>query len=110
MSKINILAHVVFGTKHRESTIEPKEAENLYRLIWSMLQQHNCYLCRINGMPEHIHMLIDLNPTILLSELVKEIKAKTSQWLSKVVDFLYFVVGRKVIMPLLFPFLTNLPS
>lgn len=34
-------------------------------------------------MPDHIHMLIDLNPSVALSDLMRNIKASTSQWMAK---------------------------
>lgn len=34
-------------------------------------------------MPDHVHLLIDLNPTIALSDLIRNLKATTSQWMTK---------------------------
>ena len=83
MSKTISLHHIVFGTKHRLSTINDTHREDLYRFIWHLLKERNCFLCRINGMPDHIHLLIDLNPNQALSVLMKELKTYTSQWMKK---------------------------
>lgn len=47
------------------------------------MKQRGCYLYRVNGMPDHIHILADLHPTVSPSNLVGEIKSKTSQWIKK---------------------------
>ena len=83
MSKVLSLHHVVFGTARRMATIDPLSAEDLHRFIWRLLKEQQCYLCRINSMPDHVHMLIDLNPDISLSRLVSHIKSSTSQWMKR---------------------------
>ncbi len=37
----------------------------------------------MNGVCNHIHMLIDLNPTIALSNLVRDMKRASSIWLKE---------------------------
>ena len=81
MSKTKCLYHIVFGTKHREYTLDPEYVEGLYRYIWGALHNHQCFLLRINSMPDHVHMLIDLNPKIALSDLMESLKATSSGWL-----------------------------
>ncbi len=36
----------------------------------------------INGMPDHIHLLIGLKPDCALSDLVRDIKANSSKWVN----------------------------
>lgn len=81
MSKVNALYHIVFCTKSRKMTISAAYAEDLYRFIWNMLRTKDCHLYRISGIENHIHMLINLNPKIALSSLIRDIKAKSSGWL-----------------------------
>lgn len=81
MSKVNAVYHIVFATKNRQMTISNEHREDLYRYIWSLLKEYNCHLYRISGIPNHIHMLINLNPTIALSTLMREIKSRSSAWL-----------------------------
>ena len=37
----------------------------------------------INGMPDHIHILIGFSPDISLSDLVRDIKANTTNYINK---------------------------
>ena len=81
MSKTRSLHHIVFATKQREMTITESAKKELYAYILGMLRQRRCYLIRMNGIPNHIHMLVDVNPTISIANLVQEIKQGSSKWL-----------------------------
>lgn len=82
MSKITAYFHIVFGTKKRKRTIPKEHREDLYRFIWSVISGLDCELVRIGGVSDHIHMLVNLNSSISLSELVRRIKAGSSGWMS----------------------------
>lgn len=74
MSKTKCLIHLVFATKSRKTTIlMPRKAE-LYNYIFGILKNNNCFVHRINGMSDHVHILFDLNPSIALADIVKAIK------------------------------------
>ncbi len=69
-------------------TINAEHAEDMYRFITSIVKRNECYLCRIGGIENHIHMLIDLAPTVSLSHLLWDIKRSSSDWASEVDSFL----------------------
>lgn len=78
-----ILYHIVFGTKYREPVIIEKNESELYRYIWGILKNKKCKLYRINGMPDHVHILCDLHPGVSLSSLIKDIKIATNVWIKE---------------------------
>ena len=78
-----IYYQIVFGTKHREPSINEKNESELYKYIWGVLKNKNCKLYRINGMPDHIHIFCELHPSISLSNLVKDIKVSTNLWMKQ---------------------------
>ena len=81
MSNTTALYHVVFCTRHRQKTIPLDHREDLYRYIWRCITDHKCKLLRIGGVADHVHMLIDLHPTVGLSDLMRAVKANSSGWL-----------------------------
>ena len=83
MSKTLQLPHIVFGTRNRVRVIDTEHKEKLYRFIWSLTKEQKCVLYRINGMPDHIHMLVDLHPSVSMADFIREIKSKSSQWVKK---------------------------
>lgn len=80
MSKVVSLHHIVINTKGRLITIAPEHSEDMYRFITSIIKRNKCVLYRIGGIENHIHLLIDLSPTVTLSHLVWDIKRSSSDW------------------------------
>lgn len=82
--------HIVFGTKFRKSTIPDVHCQLLYKYIWGIIENKKCKLYRINGSNEHIHLLVDIHPTIAISTFVKDLKVSTSLWLKQQLEFQQF--------------------
>lgn len=78
-----IYYQIVFGTKHRNSSIDEAHEQELYKYIWGIINNHKCKLYRINSMPDHIHIFSDLHPTVCLSDYVKDIKVASSIWMKE---------------------------
>lgn len=79
MSYTQNLQHIVFGTKYREKTIPIEHERELYAILFSLLKNKNCFVHRIGGMPDHVHILVEVPPTISIADLVKYIKAVSSK-------------------------------
>lgn len=82
MSKVAAYYHIVFCTRNREMTIPSAHKEDVYRYIWKVITNYNCKLIRIGGIQNHIHILLNLHPSVALADLVKAIKAQSSGWMS----------------------------
>jgi REP element-mobilizing transposase RayT len=78
-----ILYHIVFRTKNSKKTLTQESVKELYAYILGIIKNKNCFLYRINGMEEHIHILSDLHPNIALADFIRDIKTSTSLWLKK---------------------------
>ena len=76
-----IFYQIVFGTKHRQSTIDEINCRELYQYISGVIKNKNCKLYGINGMEDHIHIFSDLHPSISLSDYIKDIKVASSIWM-----------------------------
>lgn len=81
MSKVTSLYHIVFCTKYRKMTLPQEHLKDVYTFIWSLVKGQNSRLLRIGGISNHIHMLVDLNPSVALSNFMREIKSRSSGWL-----------------------------
>ena len=90
MSAVSSMYHVVINTYRRQMTIPDETSEHLYRYIWSIVKSRGCRLYRINGIGNHVHMLIELAPTVALSDLVRDIKQGSSKWAKQQVYFPQF--------------------
>ena len=47
--------------------------------LTGIIRQEKQKLIAINGMPDHVHLLIGLKPDLALSDLVRDVKAKSSK-------------------------------
>ncbi len=45
------------------------------------IKNKKSFLYRINGMPDHIHILVSIHSTIALSDFVKNLKTSANTWL-----------------------------
>lgn len=83
MSRTAIYVHLVFATKYRKRTIFPDGKERLYAYMAGVIKAGNCHLCAIGGCADHIHILLDMHPTVALSSLVRELKTSASALLKR---------------------------
>ena len=85
-----LYVHVVFTVKGRSNLISTRWKEDLYKYITGIITNEKQKLMIINGMPDHLHLLIGLKPDCNLSDLVRTIKANSSKWINEN----RFVVGK----------------
>ena len=48
-----------------------------------IIQNNKHKLIAINGMPDHIHILIGMRPTQSISDLMQDIKGSSSKWINQ---------------------------
>lgn len=75
--------HIVFAVNGRGNLIAAHWKDELYRYITGIISNKNQKLMIINGMPNHVHLLIGTKPTCNLSDLVRDIKANSSKWINE---------------------------
>ena len=77
-----IYIQTVFAVNGRLSLIRPEFKEDLYKYITGIVRNNRHKLLSINGMPDHVHILIGLKPVMALSDLVRDIKAGSSNFIN----------------------------
>ena len=82
-SYTQILYQIVFGTKHHARTMVKSGRDDLFRYMAGILQGKNCYPHAINGVENHLHILLYLHPSVALSDLVKTIKLASSKFIKE---------------------------
>ena len=93
MSAVTAIYHIVINTYQREMTLTLESCDQLYRYIARVVQNHNSILYAVNGIENHIHLLIHLHPSVCLSDLVRDIKLSTSQWMKQQRDLFPLFAG-----------------
>ncbi|OXA75828.1 REP element-mobilizing transposase RayT [Flavobacterium aquidurense] len=77
-----IYIHIVFAVKGMQSLISENWKEEVYKYITGITTNKGQKLIAINGMPDHIHILIGLKPDKSISDLVREIKSNSSKFIN----------------------------
>ena len=80
-SKIYI--HIVFTVKGRQNLIQKKYREQLHKYISGIIKNKGQKLLSIFAMPDHIHLFMNTKPNITISDLVRDIKANSSKFISE---------------------------
>ena len=78
-----ILYHIVFSTKERRPVLSDSRRDELSMYATGVIKNHHCHPIWINGVRDHLHMLLSLHPTVGLANLVKDIKVASSIWIKK---------------------------
>ncbi|WP_407401743.1 IS200/IS605 family transposase [Sodaliphilus sp.] len=90
MSRYCFLYHIVFRTKGSMLTIDERHEKELYGYIHQFCNNKQSKLYRIGGMPDHIHMLVSIHPSIAVATFVQILKTETSKWLKESPSFPIF--------------------
>jgi putative transposase len=77
--------HIVFGVQNREQSIVTDIEEDVYRYITGIVQNQGQKMLSINGMPDHIHMVINFRPSCNISDLVREIKKSSTSFIRPII-------------------------
>ncbi|MCF8239717.1 MAG: IS200/IS605 family transposase [Saprospiraceae bacterium] len=78
-----LYAHIVFSPKGREGYIIPEIEERVYKYMTGILKEKGQTPIAINGMPDHVHVLIGYKPINALSDLVRDLKSSTSKFINE---------------------------
>lgn len=82
MSYTRNFQHIVFRTKCSELTIPEDQKRILLTFLFEYCKRARVYLRRVNAYRNHVHMLVDLPPSMPISEFVRGVKSRSSAELS----------------------------
>ena len=74
---------LVFAVKYRASLISIDWEDELYKYITGIIQNKKHKLLQINGMPDHIHILIGYRPSEALPALIADVKSQSTKWINE---------------------------
>jgi putative transposase len=75
--------HVVFAVKRRENVIRKIHRTELYKYMSGIISKKKHKPLAINGIGDHVHILFGLNPSIALSDIVRDIKNNSSRFINE---------------------------
>lgn len=78
-----IYIQVVFAVKGRGNLIQKEWKDELQKYIAGIIKNKEQKTIIINGMPDHIHAFIGLRPSMPISDLVRDIKNNSSNFINE---------------------------
>jgi putative transposase len=82
--------HVIFCPKYRRKVLTGEIAERLKALVLGKQQDYGYSVIEMEVMPDHVHLLLDVDPRMGVNSIVAKIKGYTSHelregfpWLKK---------------------------
>jgi putative transposase len=79
-AKTELYAHLIWATPGRAALAKPALERPLYRCMEDQARQLGCTVLAINGMPDHVHMVLRYPAKVAVSDLVKHIKGVSSHF------------------------------
>jgi REP element-mobilizing transposase RayT len=78
-----IYIQIVFAVKGKENTISSSWKDDLHKYIAGIINGKNQKSIIVNGMSDHIHVFVGLKPTMPVSDLVRDIKNNSSNFINE---------------------------
>jgi putative transposase len=75
-----LLYHIVFSTKHRIVYIDETWRARLHQYLGGTIRELGGIPHAVGGVGDHVHLLVTLKPTHLVSTVLREVKKSSSRW------------------------------
>lgn len=75
--------HLIFGVKNRDAMLNIEIRTRVFEYISGIITNMDQKSIIVNGVSDHVHILIGINPSISISDTVHEIKRNSSLFINK---------------------------
>jgi len=75
--------HIVWATKNREWLLTPEIEPLVYKLLRSKAVGLGARVHALNGMPDHVHLVVSIPPSISVAKFIGQVKATASTRFNK---------------------------
>jgi putative transposase len=77
-----IYIQIVFAVKGRQNLIQASFEEELYKYISGIVSHKKQKSLAVNGMPDHVHILVGLKPSMCIADLVRDVKNNSTNFIN----------------------------
>ncbi len=81
-SYTQLYAQIIFSPRCRQNLIHNRIKDDIYKYIVGIIKKKNQKPMIINGMPDHVHILLGFSPDITISDLVRDIKSNSTNFVN----------------------------
>jgi putative transposase len=76
----NLLLHFIFSTLRRRALIKAEFRGDLFAYVGGVVREMQGTALIVNGMADHVHMLVRIRPVHSPAEIARVVKANSSKW------------------------------
>jgi putative transposase len=76
----NVLVHFIFSTRHRAPLIAGEMQGDLHAYIGGIVREVGGVALCINGMPDHVHLLVRMPAMHSVADVARLVKTNSSRW------------------------------
>ena len=77
-SKAEVYLHMVWSTWRREPLITAEMEQRLYTCICRQAESLGCTVLAVNGVADHVHLVVKFPTTLNIAKLAKHVKGVSS--------------------------------
>jgi putative transposase len=83
-NKLALYLHLVWATWDRLPLITPDIERPLFRCIQSEARAQGCDILALNGVSDHVHLLVRLPSTVTIANLLRQVKGASSHFANEI--------------------------
>ena len=77
----NLLTHIVFSTKDRLPYLRTERQDDVFAYMGGIVREMKGSAININGVEDHVHMLVRLPASLATAKAVETVKTNSSRWI-----------------------------
>ena len=78
-----IYIQIIIAVKGRGSLLQKPWRDEVFKYITGIIEGKNQKSIIVNGVEDHVHIFVGLKPSILISDLVRDIKNNSSKFINE---------------------------
>jgi putative transposase len=82
-SYTNLLVHIIFSAKHRQPWLEASIRPQILDFLKGGIVDQRGVPLEVNAVDDHVHLLAKVRQDMALSDIVQDIKARSSGWIHR---------------------------
>ncbi len=83
MAYSRLYIHMVWSTKHRHPLLTPEVKKTLFPYMGGIFRNQNAHVEIINGVIDHVHMLVRIPTSISVADVARQVKGSSSRFLNE---------------------------
>lgn len=82
MTQVYLYIHVIWSTQQRMKWLTKPVRIVLFSQLKKNAEERGIKIIRVDGGEEHVHVLLQLHPAQNLSQVVRQLKSESEEWLN----------------------------